>query len=142
MEFNYAGSPQPGASSQIRTDDLRITSALLWPTELWKHLWGWEWKQIYAHFPNGTLVDFFPEVTTIDSFEQQYPRLIVQRSDPTWRKRQDSNLHVLADERFSRPRQYQLCLLFHMCVLFFMRTPAHWVSHLLAWAARAILSNS
>ena len=31
-----------------------------------------------------------------------------------WRKRQDSNLHAVADERFSRPRQYQLCLLFHM----------------------------
>ena len=31
-----------------------------------------------------------------------------------WRRRQDSNLHVLAGERFSRPWQYQLCLLLHM----------------------------
>ena len=30
-----------------------------------------------------------------------------------WRRRQDSNLHRVAPERFSRPRQYQLCLLLH-----------------------------
>ena len=31
-----------------------------------------------------------------------------------WRRRQDSNLHRLSPERFSRPRQYQLCLLLHI----------------------------
>ena len=35
------------------------------------------------------------------------------RQPSYWRKRQDSNLHRVAPERFSRPRQYQLCLLFH-----------------------------
>ena len=33
-----------------------------------------------------------------------------------WRRRQDSNLHVLAGDRFSRPWQYQLCLLLHIGV--------------------------
>ena len=56
-----------------------------------------------------------------------------------WRKRQDSNLHTLADERFSRPRQYQLCLLFQMRVLFFMRIPAHWVTRFLPRAGLDLL---
>ena len=32
--------PLTGGPSRIRTDDLRITSALLWPTELSGHIGG------------------------------------------------------------------------------------------------------
>ena len=56
-----------------------------------------------------------------------------------WRRRQDSNLHAVADERFSRPWQYQLCLLLHMRVLFFMRIPAHWVTRFLPRAGLDLL---
>ena len=56
-----------------------------------------------------------------------------------WRRRQDSNLHAVADERFSKPWQYQLCLLLHMRVLFFMRIPAHWVTRFLPRAGLDLL---
>ena len=37
------------------------------------------------------------------------------RQPSYWRRRQDSNLHKVTLERFSRPRQYQLCLLLQIC---------------------------
>ena len=159
-------NPAYGAPSQIRTDDLRITSALLWPTELSGHTNQFyyakklEKKRLKLN-PFG--LSFGPKKWHLSVYIAASQRLrnwqlqqlvgwlityltfrikSMLKGYGCWRKRQDSNLHAVADERFSRPRQYQLCLLFHMRVIFFMRIPSHWVTRFLPRAGRTILSNS
>ena len=92
---------------------------MLWPTELSGHL----------------------ELCCLSKLSSVYPLciLVFQKAFKAWRRRQDSNLHRVAPERFSRPWQYQLCLLLHMRVLFFMRIPAHWVTRFLPRAGLDLL---
>ena len=81
------------------------------------------------------------ELCCLSKLSSVYPLciLVFQKAFKAWRRRQDSNLHAVADERFSRPWQYQLCLLLHRRVLFFMRIPAHWVTRFLPRAGLDLL---
>ena len=118
--LNFTKDGVAGGPSRIRTDDLLITNQLLWPSEL-----------------SGHIVIFF----TMAHHTRTY-NLLVQSQGQflglVWRKRQDSNLHRVAPERFSRPRQYQLCLLFHRRAVFVMRIPLPRVNCFLPQSGPAI----
>ena len=84
-----------GGPSRNRTDNLFITSEVLCQLS---------YRAIRQAENYSLPVGHKSQVISMCSTAKQFFNV-------QWRRRQDSNLHRVAPERFSRPWQYQLCLL-------------------------------